>query len=107
MDIQGTVVPFISGEEEKMEAEPQKLLGKWDGSRFVDAGLGISAHCNRVPVVDGHLVCVSLGLKKIASLDQVRETLRNFQVNAELASLPTPLKNPQIVLDTEHRPHSV
>src|SRR6266849_10264783 len=37
MDIQGNVVPFISGEEEKMEAEPQKLLGKWDGSRFVDA----------------------------------------------------------------------
>jgi len=62
MDIQGNVVPFISGEEEKMEAEPQKLLGKWDGSRFVDAGLGLSAHCNRVPVVDGHLECVSIGL---------------------------------------------
>src|SRR5258707_6765431 len=106
MDIQGTVVPFISGEEEKMEAEPQKLLGKWDGSRFVDAGLGISAHCNRVPVVDGHLECVSLGLKKIASLDEVREALRNFQVDAELASLPTALKNPVIVLDEENRPQS-
>src|SRR5260370_87030 len=52
MDIQGNVVPFISGDEEKMELEPQKLLGKWDGSRFVDAGIGLSAHCNRVPVVD-------------------------------------------------------
>src|SRR3989440_1928248 len=104
MDIQGNVVPFISGEEEKMELEPQKLLGKWDGSRFVDAGLGLSAHCNRVPVVDGHLECVSVGLKKIASLDEVREALRNFEVDAELASLPTALRNPVLVLDDETRP---
>jgi len=104
MDIQGNVVPFISGEEEKMELEPQKLLGKWDGSRFVDAGLGLSAHCNRVPVVDGHLECVSVGLKKIASLDEVREALRNFEVDAVLASLPTALRNPVVVLDDESRP---
>ncbi len=104
MDIQGNVVPFISGEEEKMEAEPQKLLGKWDGSRFVDAGLGLSAHCNRVPVVDGHLECVSVGLKKIASLDEVREALRNFEVDAELASLPSALRHPVVVLDEEDRP---
>jgi len=104
MDIQGNVVPFISGEEEKMELEPQKLLGKWDGSRFVDAGIGLSAHCNRVPVVDGHLECVSVGLKKIASLEEVREALRNFEVDAELASLPTALRNPVVVLDDESRP---
>jgi len=104
LDIQGNVIPFISGEEEKMEAEPQKLLGKWDGSRFVDAGLGLSAHCNRVPVVDGHLECVSVGLKKIASLGEVREALRNFEVSAELASLPTALRHPIVVLDEESRP---
>jgi aspartate-semialdehyde dehydrogenase len=104
MDIQGNVIPFISGEEEKMEAEPQKLLGEWDGSRFVDAGLGLSAHCNRVPVVDGHLECVSLGLKKIASLDEVREALRTFAVNDELASLPTAVRHPIVVLDEENRP---
>jgi aspartate-semialdehyde dehydrogenase len=104
MDIQGNVVPFIGGEEEKMEAEPQKLLGKWDGSRFIDAGIGLSAHCNRVPVIDGHLECVSVGLKKIASLDEVREALRNFEVDAELASLPTALRNPIVVLDEENRP---
>jgi len=94
----------ISGEEEKMEAEPQKLLGKWDGSRFVDAGIGLSAHCNRVPVIDGHLECISVGLKKIASLDEVREAIRNFEVDAELASLPTALRNPVVVLDEENRP---
>jgi aspartate-semialdehyde dehydrogenase len=90
LDIQGNVVPFISGEEEKMELEPQKLLGKWDGSRFVDAGIGLSAHCNRVPV--------------IASLDEVREALRNFEVDADLVSLPTSLKSPVLVFDEENRP---
>jgi aspartate-semialdehyde dehydrogenase len=104
MDIQGNVVPFISGEEEKMETEPQKLLGKWDGKRFVEAGLGISAHCNRVPVLDGHLECVSIGLKKIASLDEVREALRTFEVDEELASLPTGLRHPVVLVEEENRP---
>src|SRR5437899_12471981 len=92
LDIQGNVVPFISGEEEKMESEPQKLLGKWNGERFVDAGLGISAHCNRVPVLDGHLECVSLSLKKIASLGEVREALREVAVKFELAGRSSGLR---------------
>jgi aspartate-semialdehyde dehydrogenase len=104
IDIQGNVVPFISGEEEKMESEPQKLLGKWNGERFVDAGLGISAHCNRVPVLDGHLECVSVSLKKIASLQEVREALREFEVSSELAALPSALRNPVIVLEEQDRP---
>jgi aspartate-semialdehyde dehydrogenase len=104
MDIQGNVIPFISGEEEKMETEPQKLLGKWDGSRFVDAGVGLTAHCNRVQVLDGHLECVSIGLKKIASLREVQEALRTFEVDAELAALPSALRHPIIVLDEENRP---
>jgi len=104
LDILGNVVPFISGEEEKMEAEPQKLLGKWDGTRFIEAGLGISAHCNRVPVLDGHLECASLRLKKTATLHEVRQALREFQVSAELASLPTALQRPVVVLDEEDRP---
>jgi aspartate-semialdehyde dehydrogenase len=104
LDIQANVVPFISGEEEKMESEPQKLLGRWDGARFIEAGLGLSAHCNRVPVVDGHLECVSLSLKKIASLAEVREALRDFAVDAELAALPSAVRKPIIVLDEENRP---
>jgi len=104
LDIQGNVIPFISGEEEKMETEPQKLLGKWDGSRFVDAGVGLTAHCNRVPVLDGHLECVSIGLKKIASLREVQEALRTFEVDAELAALPSALRHPIVVLDEENRP---
>jgi aspartate-semialdehyde dehydrogenase len=104
MDIHANVIPFISGEEEKMESEPQKLLGQWDGSRFIDAGLGLSAHCNRVPVLDGHLECVSVSLKKIASINEVGEALRNFEVAAELASLPTAVRHPVVVLDGDDRP---
>src|SRR5271168_1202373 len=104
MDIHANVIPFISGEEEKMESEPQKLLGKWDGARFIDAGLGLSAHCNRVPVLDGHLECVSLSLKKIASLHEVREALADFEVPADLASLPTAVRRPIVVLDGDDRP---
>lgn len=104
MDIHGNVVPFISGEEEKMQSEPQKLLGKWDGARFIEAGLGISAHCNRVPVLDGHTECVSMSLKKIASLAEVREALRKFEVSAELASLPSAIRHPVVVLDEQDRP---
>jgi aspartate-semialdehyde dehydrogenase len=104
MDALGNIVPFIGGEEEKMEAEPQKLLGKWDGTRFIDAGLGISAHCNRVPVVDGHMECVSVRLKKTATIAEVREALRSFEVPEELASLPTAVKHPVVVHDGEDRP---
>lgn len=104
LDIQGNVIPFINGEEEKMETEPQKLLGKWDGSRFVDAGIGLTAHCNRVPVLDGHMECVSIGLKKIASLYEVQEVLRTFEVSAELAALPSALRRPIVVLEEEDRP---
>jgi aspartate-semialdehyde dehydrogenase len=104
LDILGNVVPFISGEEEKMETEPQKLLGQWDGSRFVEAGLGISAHCNRVPVENGHLECVSASLKKVATLREVSEALSKFTVSDELAALPTAVKNPVVVLEEENRP---
>jgi aspartate-semialdehyde dehydrogenase len=104
MDILGNVVPFISGEEEKMQAEPQKLLGKWDGGRFIDAGLGISAHCNRVAVVDGHTECVSVRLKKTTTINEVREALRDFEVSEELAALPTAVKHPVVVLDENDRP---
>src|SRR5258708_36617762 len=59
---------------------------------------------NRVPVIDRDHESASVGLKKIASLEEGREALRNFAVDAELASLPTALKNPVVVLDEENRP---
>ncbi|HXM97756.1 MAG TPA: aspartate-semialdehyde dehydrogenase [Candidatus Dormibacteraeota bacterium] len=104
LDIVGNVIPHIGGEEDKMETEPQKILGTWQDNHFVNADLAISAHCNRVHVMDGHLECVSLSLKKSASLDAVREVLRNFEVDAELASLPSAVRHPIVLVDDEDRP---
>src|SRR5438067_12771806 len=59
------VIPFISGgEEEKIEAEPRKILGKLEDGRFVDAAFRISAQVNRVPTIDGHLIAISIGLRE-------------------------------------------
>ena len=104
LNIQGNVIPFIGGEEEKMETEPQKLLGKWDGSRLVDTGIGLTAHCNRVPVLDGHMECVSIGLKKLHPYMRCRRSSWTFEVSAELAALPSALRRPLVVLEEENRP---
>src|SRR5580704_11011810 len=64
MDILDNVVPYIGGEEEKMEAETLKLLGKLEGHGVRSLGAKITAHCNRVPVIDGHTECVSIKLGK-------------------------------------------
>ena len=62
MDINGNVNPYIRGEEEKIEPETQLLLGKLDGGVRVPHPLALSAHCNRVPVMDGHTTCISVSL---------------------------------------------
>ena len=60
MDINANVIPFIGGEEEKMQQETQKILGTYKGDRIEPLAAGVSAHCNRVPVVDGHTETVSV-----------------------------------------------
>ncbi len=90
LDIMGNVVPFIKNEEEKMQEETLKLLGQWNG-RSVDAlDAKISAHCNRVPVEDGHTECVSLKLRRKASREEVLAAWREFAPLAgqELPSAP-------------------
>ena len=60
MDIIANVIPFIGGEEEKMQQETQKILGDFRGDHIEPLPAKVSAHCNRVPVVDGHTVTVSV-----------------------------------------------
>src|SRR5438046_5643408 len=63
LDALDNVVPFIAEEEEKMEQESKKFLGRWDGKRFVDTGFDFSAHCNRASVRDGHTETLSIRLR--------------------------------------------
>ncbi len=75
MDILDNVVPYIGGEEEKMEAETLKLLGRLDGHAVAPLKAGITAHCNRVSVVDGHTECVSIKLGNKLGRPATREDL--------------------------------
>ncbi len=75
MDILDNVVPFIGSEEEKMEAETLKLLGSLKGHGVESLGAKITAHCNRVPVVDGHTECVSIKLGKKLGREVTREDI--------------------------------
>src|ERR1044071_4983677 len=96
------VIPYISGEEEKIEIEPRKILGQWDGERFVYAPMRISAQTNRVPTIDGHLMTISLAVRNdVPSLDEIKEALRTFKGVPQDLNLPSAPKQPIPVLE-EH-----
>ncbi len=79
MDILGNVVPYIGSEEEKMEAETLKLLGKLEGHDVTPLNARITAHCNRVAVEDGHTECVSIKLAKPATREQILAAWAEFR----------------------------
>ena len=79
MDILGNVVPYIGSEEEKMEAETLKLLGRLDGDAVTPLGARITAHCNRVAVEDGHTECVSIKLSKPATREEILACWAEFR----------------------------
>ncbi len=78
MDILGNVVPYIKNEEEKLQEETLKLLGSWNGHAVDPLRAKLSAHCNRVPVEDGHMECVSVKLRNKASREELIEAWREF-----------------------------
>lgn len=100
LDILGNVVPFIGGEEEKIETEALKMLGQFDGSTVVPAPIAITAHANRVPVEHGHTICVSLGFARRVTPEEVREALEDWGGAEEARGLPTAPVRP-IELATE------
>jgi len=89
MDIIDNVIPFISNEESKVQWEPRKMLGTLAGDHIELADIAISAHCNRVSVSDGHLVCVSAELGQSADPAEVAQALSNFQAPEEARKLPS------------------
>ena len=104
LDATDNVIPFIGGEEEKIEAETLKLLGRVRDGVIEDAEILVSAQCNRVNVTDGHLAAIRVKLSRPASLDQVRETLEAFtSVPQELKLHSAPAK-PVIVRHEVDRP---
>jgi len=104
MDLIDNVVPYIGGEEEKMEMETRKLLGSWNGSAFGNADLAISAQCNRVPVRDGHTETVNLKLGRPAEPEEIVEILSSYRAEPQQLDLPSAPKHPIIVRSQADRP---
>jgi len=104
LDIMGNVIPYISGEEEKVEREAHKLLGKLADGRVTKGNFVVSAHCNRVFVEDGHTEAVSLSLRSEATLEDLIEAWRKFRALPQERGLPSAPKHPIIVREERDRP---
>ena len=106
--ILSTVVPFISGEEDKLETEAQKILGSVNDevTGFVDQHLKVSAACNRVPVLDGHNACVSLRFAKRPppSAEEVKQAMREYTSEVQTLGCPSAPSRAIVVMEELDRP---
>lgn len=104
LDALANVIPFIPGEETKIENETRKLLGASRGDVIEPAPFRVSAMVNRVPVIDGHMASVSVRLEREATLAEVRDTLAEFRGEPQRLRLPSAPAQPVVVLDRADRP---
>ncbi|MCD6290240.1 MAG: aspartate-semialdehyde dehydrogenase [Anaerolineae bacterium] len=104
MDILDNVIPYIEGEEEKVEREPLKLLGHLAGDHVEMADITISAQCNRVAVRNGHTESVSVSLRRPASREEIVDVLRSFRGVPQELNLPHAPQPPILVREEANRP---
>jgi len=104
MDITGNVIPFIGGEEEKMQQETQKILGDFTGDAIRPLAAKVSAHCNRVPVVDGHTVTASVALEQKPSIDELIDAMEKFRSVPQERELPSAPPKPILYMQDKDRP---
>ena len=104
LDILGNILPYIAGEEEKMEYEPLKILGELEEGHIRLAGFPISAQANRVAVIDGHSVCLSVKFERAASVEVIKAALRGFQPPEVSRGLPSSPPNVIQVREEPDRP---
>lgn len=103
-DILGNVVPYIGSEEEKMQMETQKILGALVDEQFQPLPARVSAHCNRVAVLDGHMVCTSIEFSTPPSVADLRAAIENFRGVPQDRQLPSAPARPLIYLSQDDRP---
>jgi aspartate-semialdehyde dehydrogenase len=104
LDIIDNVVPFIPKEEEKLESEPLKILGSFDGKAVRNASFLLSSTCNRVCVKDGHLESVFAKLSSNPKLEEVEEAFAKFKGEPQKLKLPSAPENPIVVRKEPNRP---
>jgi aspartate-semialdehyde dehydrogenase len=104
LDILDNVLPFISGEEDKIEQEARLLLGRVANSRRAEANIVISSQANRVPVMDGHTICLSLGFEKHPTAEEAIAALADFRGPPLMGKLPSAPEHPILVRPEPDRP---
>ncbi|HYW44083.1 MAG TPA: aspartate-semialdehyde dehydrogenase [Bryobacteraceae bacterium] len=104
MDIVGNVIPFIGGEEEKMQQETQKILGEFRGDHIEPLAAKVSAHCNRVAVVDGHTVTVSVEFSSKPAEADLRHAFETYTSVPQQRQLPSAPPRPVIYMQENNRP---
>lgn len=104
LDILGNVIPYIPKEEEKMEEETRKLLGRVNGDHIDMASFTMTAHCNRVAVEDGHTESVSVRLQKKASAEEIIAAFNEFRSTPQERKLPLAPEQPVVYDATPDRP---
>jgi aspartate-semialdehyde dehydrogenase len=104
LDATDNVIPFISGEEDKLESEPRKILGTLRGDSIAPAEFRVAAQCHRVPVSHGHLEAVSLKLRTKASPEEIAGVLREFRGEPQRLELPSAPVHPIEVREERDRP---
>ena len=104
LDIIGNVIPYIGDEEPKIEREMQKMLGTMQGARVVDAPFVVTAHANRVPVLNGHTVCLSLGFETKPSVEEAIAVIRAWRGDPSVRGLPSAPERPIRYRDEPDRP---
>jgi aspartate-semialdehyde dehydrogenase len=104
IDILSNVVPFVDGEEEKMELEPRKMLGSLQDGSIALADFEISAHANRVPVPEGHMVCLSIELAQPVAIQEVARAISQFQAPEISRGLPSASETVIQLRDEPDRP---
>ena len=104
LDILGNLVPFIDGEEEKIQTETQKILGTLEGDRVVPHPMLVSAQTTRVPVVNGHTETISVGFDEKPSQAELVAAFRAFSGKPQQYCCPSAPRQPLIVMEEANRP---
>jgi aspartate-semialdehyde dehydrogenase len=104
LDILDNVVPYIGGEEEKIERETRLLLGQITDNQRHEANVVVSAQANRVPVLDGHTICLSLGFERPPSAEEAMAALEDFQGSDTVRRLPSAPERPILLRSEPDRP---
>ncbi len=104
LDILDNVLPYIGGEEEKIETETKKILGRFNDSKIETAPMAVSAQCHRVNVNDGHMAAVRVKFARKVELEEIRDSLASFRSVPQEFGLHSAPSSPILIRDEQDRP---